>query len=206
MGTEAVDDRVEEPSPGPTWSWRADWTAPVRDRPLPVLLIAVATEAALCLSVGRRPDLAAFLYLGLVGTLLGVIDAHLRRLPDPLTLPSYPAGMVLLGAAAPFLDGGGGRFVDALFGLAALWALFAVQWVVVPSALGFGDVKLSGVLGLYLGWLGMDAWVLGTFAMFVTGGLYAVGLLVLRRAKRKESMPFGPFMLLGALIGILVHA
>ncbi|MFI0351620.1 prepilin peptidase [Actinomadura sp. 9N407] len=156
--------------------------------------------------VGLRPELVAFLYLGVVGTALGFVDVALKRLPDPLTLSSYPIGVALLGAAAPFVEDGGGRFVAALVGLAALWALFAVQWFCFPNALGFGDVKLSGVLGLYLGWFGTDAWVLGVFSMFLLGGLYSIGLLVLRRAGRKETIPFGPFMLLGALVGVVAYA
>ncbi|MFB4312815.1 prepilin peptidase [Actinomadura sp. 21ATH] len=188
------------------WSWRADWMEPVRARPVPVAVVAVLVCGVLGWRVGVRAELAAFLYLGLVGTALGFVDAALRRLPDPLTLTSYPVGLVLLGAAVPFTEAGGQRYVGALVGMAVLWVFFAVQWFMLPNALGLGDVKLSGVLGLYLGWLGSGAWVLGVFAMFVTGGLYSIGLLVLRRAGRKESIPFGPFMLLGAFVGIVAYA
>jgi leader peptidase (prepilin peptidase) / N-methyltransferase len=202
MSAETVPDAAS----GPAWSWRADWTTPIRRHAVPVALAALAVETVVVLRLGLRPDLVAFVLLGLTGTLLGCVDVALKRLPDPLTLPSYPLGIGLLGAAAPFMSDGGERFVGALLGMAALWVLFAVQWFLLPKAMGFGDVKLSGVLGLHLGWLGMDAWMLGTFAMFIVGGLYAMALLVLRRAKRGESMPFGPFMLAGALIGILMHA
>jgi len=188
------------------WSLRADWTEPVRRSPVRVLLAGAAVLALLSWRIGLRADLVAFAYLGCVGVVLGVVDVALRRLPDPLTLPSYPIGMVLLGAAAPSTTDGGGRFIDALIGLGVLWGLFFLQWVVVPRALGFGDVKLSGVLGLYLGWLGFDAWTLGVLAMFVLGGLYSIGLIVFRRVGRKATIPFGPFMLLGALVGVLVHA
>ncbi|GAA2421108.1 hypothetical protein GCM10010191_35610 [Actinomadura vinacea] len=191
-----------EPSPETVWSWRADWTEPLRHHPILVTLCVLVVETVLGLRVGLQPDLVAFAYLGIVGTALGFIDVHLRRLPDPLTLPSYPIVIGLLAAAAPFTGNGGGHFVTALIGSASLWAIFAVQWFFVPDALGLGDVKLSGVLGLYLGWLGADAWMLGVFAMFVIGGSYAVGLLVSRRAGRKESIPFGPFMLLGTLVGV----
>jgi leader peptidase (prepilin peptidase)/N-methyltransferase len=169
-------------------------------------VVAVVIGAVLVWRVGLRPELAAFLYLGLVGTALGFVDVALRRLPDPLTLTSYPIGVALLGAAAPFVEDGGGRYVAALVGLAVLWVLFAVQWFCLPNALGLGDVKLSGILGLYLGWFGADAWMLGVFAMFLLGGLYSIGLLVLRRVGRKASIPFGPFMLLGTFVGVVAYA
>ncbi|TDC73687.1 prepilin peptidase [Actinomadura sp. 7K507] len=141
-----------------------------------------------------------------VGVALAVVDVQLRRLPDPLTLTSYPLGIALLMAAVPFTGDGGHRFVSALIGLAVLWVLFLVQWFIAPSALGFGDVKLSGVLGLYLGWLGADAWLLGVLAMFLFGGVYSAVMLAARRARLKSTIPFGPFMLAGALLAVLVFA
>lgn len=202
----SVESPTGESPTGSAWSLRADWTEPVRRRPVPVLLTGVVALALLVWRIGLRPDLVAFAYLACVGAVLGAVDIALRRLPDPLTLPSYPIGAALLGAAAAFTDDGGDRFVDALIGFGVLWGLFVLQWVVLPRALGLGDVKLSGVLGLYLGWLGYDAWTFGVLAMFVFGGLYSVALIVLRRASRGATIPFGPFMLLGTLAAVLVHA
>ncbi|MBC6461011.1 prepilin peptidase [Actinomadura sp. HBU206391] len=182
-----------------------DWLEPVSRRPLPVALVAAAVVAVLAVRIGLRPELAAFCYLGVVGAVLAFIDAALHRLPDPLTLPSYPIGAALLGIAVPFTDDGGTRYLHALAGLGALLLLFVVQWVITADAIGLGDVKLSGVLGLYLGWLGSSAWVMGVFAMFVLGGVYAVGLLVTRRATRKSAIPFGPFMLAGALAAVVSY-
>ncbi len=73
----------------------------------------------------------------------------------------------------------------------------------VPEGDGFGDVKLAGLLGLYLGWVGWGALAVGSFAAFVLGGVFSVGLLMLRRAGRKTGIPFGPWMLLGAAVGIV---
>jgi leader peptidase (prepilin peptidase)/N-methyltransferase len=69
--------------------------------------------------------------------------------------------------------------------------------------MGFGDVKLSGVLGLYLGWLGWGVWAVGLFLGFLFGGLFGVALIALRRGGRKTAVPFGPFMLLGVLVAVL---
>lgn len=196
--------RPPEEAAGPVWSLQADWTEPIRRRPVPVALAALVVAALLGWRIGLRPEAVAFAYLGAVGVVLSVIDIALKRLPDPLTYSSYPIGLVLLGIAVPFTDGG--RFGVALLGMVAMFGLFAVQWFIVPHAMGLGDVKLSGTLGLYLGWLGWDAWILGLFGMFVLGGVYALAMLISRRAGRGATIPFGPFMIAGTLVAAWAYA
>ncbi|HEX2314314.1 MAG TPA: A24 family peptidase [Thermomonospora sp.] len=197
---------MDAPAEHSEGSGRRDWFAPVARRPVPVALGVLAVVALLAFRIGPRPELAAYTCFGVVAVLLTVIDAEIRRLPDPLTLPSYPAGVALLGLAAPFTDDGGSRLLHALVGMAALWLLYAAQWFLVPGQLGFGDVKLAGVLGLYLGWLGLPAALTGVLAIHVTSGVYALGLLATRRAGPRTQIPFGPFMTLGTLVGVVVHA
>ena len=69
--------------------------------------------------------------------------------------------------------------------------------------MGFGDVKLAGVLGLYLGWLGWGEVIVGGFLGFLFGGVVGIALMVMGKAGRKSKIPFGPFMLAGALVAIL---
>jgi len=152
--------------------------------------------------VGAHAVLAALLYLAAVGTVLAFIDVEVKRLPDRFTLPSYGVVAALLAVAAPFTGGGWRHFEHALIGMAAMFALYAVQAFVVPSGIGLGDVKLSGVLGLCLGWFGARAWVTGLLVTYLLGGVIAVGVLIVRRT-RKGEFPFGPSMLLGALVGVL---
>lgn len=165
-------------------------------------LVTAALYGVLGWCVGLEPVLPALLYLAAVGTLLGFIDIEVKRLPDRFTLPSYGMAAALLGVAAPFTDDGPRRFAHALIGMAVLFVLYFAQAFVAPSGIGMGDVKLSGVLGLYLGWFGQDAWVLGLLATYLLGGLAAVGIMVVRRS-RKGEFPFGPYMLAGALISVL---
>jgi leader peptidase (prepilin peptidase)/N-methyltransferase len=195
-------DAAQEPAQdGPHWS------EPLRARPLAVAAGCAVVVALLTWRIGARPDLPAFVYLGVVGVALGVIDAAIKRLPDPLTLPSYGVVAALLGVAAFFTGNGGARFVHALIGMAALYAWFALQVMFLPvGAMYAGDAKLGGVLGLALGWLGWQAWLLGLVATVFLAGIAGVALLAARRAGRKSEFPYGPYMLLGSLIAILLHA
>lgn len=143
----------------------------------------------------------AYWYLAAIGMALAWIDVDTHRLPDAIVLPSYPVAVVLLvGATAAAGDWGAG--LRALLGGVILLAFYLLLVVVYPAGMGLGDVKLAGVLGLYLAWLGWGALVVGAFAAFLVGGVFAVGLLLARRAGRRSGIPFGPWMILGAAIGI----
>lgn len=183
-----------------------DWAEPVIRRASAVIVVTVAVLALMVWRIGLGAALPAFCYLAVAGVVLAVIDIALKRLPDPLTLTSYAAGLVLLGVAAVATEHGGARFVHALIGMVALFLLYAVQWFFWPAQIGLGDVKLAGVLGLYLGWLGRIAWVAGICAGFVLAAAFSLFLLVSRRATLKSSIPFGPFMLAGALVAVLAYA
>ncbi|WP_283133617.1 prepilin peptidase [Rhizohabitans arisaemae] len=187
----------------------ADGFAPVDEGPGPRLRlvwppwIEVGTAAAAGLVVWRVDEpalLPAYLSGVLAGSALAVVDRRIKRLPDPLTLTWYPVAFVLLAAAAPYTSGWPG-LLAAISGMAGLLLIYGIFWLIKPDGLGFGDVKLAGVLGLLLGRLGWDAWLIGAFAGHLLAALYAVLLLATRRATWRSDFPFGPFMLLGALMG-----
>lgn len=175
-----------------------------RPRDVVVPVLAAVTCAAFAVRFGLSPVLPAYLYLALVAMPLAAIDVEQHRLPDVLTLPSYPISLALLGVAAPFVPSGGRHMIGALVGLAALGLVYLVLFLVNSSGIGFGDVKLAGVLGAYLGWLGADTWIVGAFLGVLFGGVYALALVVMRKATRKTQIPFGPFMLAGALVAVLL--
>jgi leader peptidase (prepilin peptidase)/N-methyltransferase len=169
-------------------------------------LVTAAAFAGLWLRFGATPLLAAFCYFAAVGVPLAFIDARHRRLPDLLTLPSYPAALLLLGVAAPFVPSGSRHFGYGLIGMAAVWLFFVLQAFVYPAGIGWGDVKLSGVIGLYLGWFGAGAVLGGVTAGYLLAAATGIGLIAARRATRKSQIPFGPFMIAGAFAVLLAEA
>ena len=162
-------------------------------------LTDVPTEALPLVS--RLLSLVAFLWLAGVSVALAVIDLEHHRLPNAIVLPSYAVGGALL-AASSILVGDWPALVRAAIGLASLFAFYLIAALSYPGGMGFGDVKLAGVLGLYLAWLGWGEFAVGAFAAFLLGGLFAVVLLVTRRVERTGGIPFGPWMLAGAWVGV----
>lgn len=176
---------------------------PISTRYPAVEILTALVFSAMALRFGYDWVLPAFLYLGAVGVALALIDLDVKRLPDALTLPSYGVGAVLLGVAS-VANGEPGVMIRAGLGALALFVFYFILLVVYPAGMGFGDVKLAGVLGLYLAYLGWGSLVVGGFFGFLLGAVVGGGLMLIRRAGRKTMIPFGPFMLAGALLAIFV--
>lgn len=159
--------------------------------------------SVMALRFGYDPVLPAYLYLAAVGVALALIDLDVKRLPDVLTLPSMAVAAVSLTVAAVASDDTAALLRSAI-GAAALGGFYFVVWFAYPAGMGFGDVKLAPTLGAYLGWLSYGVLVAGAFLGFLYGGLIGVGIVLFADGGRKTKIPFGPFMLLGALTAVLV--
>ncbi|WP_394816818.1 prepilin peptidase [Streptomyces lonegramiae] len=168
---------------------------------------AAALTALVCgvlaAAVGARPELAVWLLLTPPLVLLAGVDLAVHRLPDVLTLPLAAGAAALLGVAA-LLPHSAGSWRRALLGGAALGGAYLLLFLISPSGMGFGDVKLALGLGVTLGWYGWAVLVLGACAGLLLGSCYAVALLATRRATRGTGMAFGPFMILGACAGLVL--
>jgi len=149
------------------------------------------------------PLLPLVLVLTAAGVALTVIDLDHHRLPNAIVLTLYPVtvgGLLLAGAL-------GGRWPLVAAGIgAALWlVVIGIPWLVSGGrGMGFGDVKLAPVLGVTLGWWALSASVVGLFLAFGLGAVVGIILMIAGRAGRKTALPFGPFLLAGALVGLLV--
>ena len=142
--------------------------------------------------------LAAYLAFAAVAVALALIDLDVHRLPDVIVLPSYPVLGVLLALGAG-VDG----LLRAAVGAAVLFAFFYAIAIAAPGGIGFGDVKLAGVVGGMTAAVSWGAFVTGAFGAFVLGALAGVLLMLGRRASGRTAVPFGPFMLLAAWASIL---
>ncbi|GAA3088530.1 prepilin peptidase [Streptosporangium carneum] len=144
----------------------------------------------------------AYGWLAVVAVPLLFVDVAVHRLPDRLTAAAYLGTTTLLTATA-LLTGGYGDLLRAFLGGLALVAFYLLLFLVNPSGMGLGDVKLAASLGTALGWLGWHTLVTGAFLGFAYGALYGGALLLARRAGRGAEIPFGPFMILGAFTVVL---
>ncbi|WP_217235290.1 A24 family peptidase [Streptomyces sp. AC555_RSS877] len=172
----------------------------------PVLALVTALLCAgLAAATDTRPEIAVWLLLAPVGVLLAVVDLRVQRLPDVLTLPLAGAALVLLGLVA-LVPEHAGSWPSAALGALALGAGYLVLWLANPGGMGFGDVKLALGTGALLGWYGWGTVLLGTLAGFLSGALYGGALVVARRAGRRTAIPFGPFLIAGAYLGLLTGA
>lgn len=168
-----------------------------------VELLTAVVFGVLAAALSDQPwAIPAYLWVGGVGVALAAIDIETHRLPDVLTLPSYPVVAALLVIPAVAYDAWS-SYLTAVLSALVLFAFYFVLLLIKPGAMGMGDVKLSGVLGLILGWLGWGVLAFGGFLGFLLGGVLGAALMAVGRAGRKSKIPFGPFMLAGALLAVL---
>jgi leader peptidase (prepilin peptidase)/N-methyltransferase len=165
------------------------------------LLFVVVAWRLVRLDLGSA--VPAWLYFTATGVALAAIDLELRRLPTAIIAPSYVVLGVLLGLSAVWQHDGW-SFVRAVIGAVVLFGFFALVVVVYPAGMGFGDVRLAGLVGGVLAYLSWASLLIGAFAGFLIGAVVGVALIVAGRGGRKTAVPFGPFMIAGALLALFV--
>ncbi|HIZ98497.1 MAG TPA: A24 family peptidase [Candidatus Janibacter merdipullorum] len=174
------------------------WVAPVA----PVVGVLLARS----LADAPWPVLLPYLALVPTGLALAAIDADVHRLPNAITLPLVPVVLVLLaGASAATGD------AEALrrAGWAALLVgggFLALAFLLYGRSIGMGDAKLVVSLAPALGWLSWSHVLLGLWLGFVIGGLVALGLLLTRRATKGTHLAFGPSLVAGVLLAVVLSS
>jgi len=143
------------------------------------------------------------LYFVAVSIALALIDLDTHTLPNKIVLPSYPivAGLLVVASA---LEAEWARLLTAALGMIILFGFYFLLAMISPRGMGFGDVKLAGVIGMLLGWLGWGPLAVGGFSAFLLGGLFSILLIATKRVSRKGGIPFGPWMLAGAFVGVAI--
>lgn len=182
------------------------------DRPLPgrpaVLAVAVPVLwGVLAWRLGGLSQgavLPAYLLLAWAGVALFWIDVDVHRLPEGLTLPVIPVLGILL-AVASATTGEWGALLRAVVCGAAGWLVYAVLAFVVPGGLGLGDATLGGLVALPLGYLGWGVPIVGFVVAYLVSGVVALIGLVTRRLSLRSHIAFGPFIVVGAFVAVLVR-
>lgn len=129
---------------------------------------------------------------------LSAVDLARHRLPNRVLLPTLAALAVLITAWA-VATGDAGGFGRALLGLVGTGGVLALAALATRGGLGFGDVKLGALLGMWTGWLAPAAPAVMLLAAFVVGGVAAIVALA-RGATGRATLPFGPMLATGAAI------
>lgn len=167
-----------------------------------VELVSAALFALVAVRVGLDWALPGFLLFAWTLLVVAVIDADTRKIPNRLTYPLTPALLVLLALAA-LLNGDPLVALRALLGGVVGFAALLLLALVSPRGMGMGDVKLAAFVGIGLGYLGWPYVLLGLFGSFLLGGVVAITLLATRLRARKDLIPFGPYLAVGALLTLL---
>jgi leader peptidase (prepilin peptidase)/N-methyltransferase len=171
-----------------------------------VEVLCAALFATLAAVVGEEPELPAYLILtaGLVA--LSLVDLATFRLPDRIVFPLTGLVVAAFGVAAA-VDGDGERLLRALAAGAATTLVLGTLHLVAPAGMGFGDVKLSFVLGVALGWESWEAVAVGLFLACALGAVVGIAVGVIGGGGiRGRRIPFGPFLAAGTLLAVLVAA
>jgi leader peptidase (prepilin peptidase)/N-methyltransferase len=154
------------------------------------------------LVIGANWALPAYLFFVATTVALVLTDLDHKRIPNRILYPATVIALVLLvaGAAAegnlsavPRAVAGGGIY----FGLLLVIALLA------RGGFGMGDVKLAFLLGTFLAFPSWDTLGAGIFLAFLIGGVASLLLLITKRKGRKDAIPFGPPLILGAWIAVV---
>ena len=170
---------------------------------LAATLLTAGAFGDLAWRFGYQFDLLPYGVLAAVGVALGLIDLIEQRLPSELVY----SGAVLVGAllaTSAVLNSRGPDLLRALAGMTILAAFYLVLALASGGGLGAGDVKLGGLLGLALGWLGWSALVTATFLGWFVAAIVWLILRAARRTPRGSLLPMGPFLVLGALLAVAV--
>lgn len=167
-------------------------------------VIAAACGALLGAATGPDWPLLWLVPLVPVAVALSVIDWHTRLLPRRIVVPATLA-TILVVTVVGLATGERDALVRALLGMVVARSFFWVLWWLRSAGMGFGDVRLAAPVGLVLGWVGWGALALGLWIGFIAFAVPAAGLALVRRDRTvlKKSFPFGPFMVIGALVGLV---
>lgn len=151
--------------------------------------------------IGVRWVLPAYVFFVLITVLLTLTDLDAKLIPNRITFRAGPAAGAMLVVGA-FLDGDAERIVWAAIGAAGYFVFMLILALIVPGGLGFGDVKLAPILGAFVAAEHLGYVLVAALGSYVIGGLTSAVLLITRLKSRKDTIPFGPYMVIAAYVAL----
>ncbi|MET0966396.1 MAG: prepilin peptidase [Nakamurella sp.] len=182
----------------------ADCRVPISVRyPLVEMLTALLFVAVFLrfADLQQLATLPAILYFTAMGISLSVIDLDVGRLPNAIVYPSYFVVGSLLAIAA-LVQRDPAALLRAGVGAATLFSAYFLVAFLFPAGMGFGDVKLAGIVGGVLGFMSYPVLAVGAFAAFAIGSAAGITRMITWRRTAGSSIAFGPFMIIGALTAL----
>lgn len=205
VGPQAIR-RLPEPQPDPEDDEVKPLYADIADARLLAAWLAVGSAVAAALVAWQVPDelVPAWVLFCAMGSWLTYIDLRTRYLPFLLTVPLH-VGVLALVALGAFLLDDWDVLVHGLIGNAvvfgAFWLIHFMGRFFRGGAFGYGDVRLGGIIGLALGALGSQPTFIGTYAGWLLGAIFGVVHTMRTRRGIRSSYAFGPYLVIGAVIG-----
>ena len=132
---------------------------------------------------------------------ISVIDSQRQIIPNYIVYPTIFLSVPLLAFAA-LVQGEGDRFGHAMLGATLAWLALFVIHMISPSGMGFGDVRLAFVLGLFLAWISLTHVLVGIFLGVALIAVIGVVLALFRLKSLQEHIAFGPFLAVGSTLAV----
>ena len=207
LGVPALIAEIPEPTRQAGEAGEARYATVAADPGLQLRAAIVAAVAGALLggAVGIDWPLLFLLPLVPVSVALAFVDLHTHLLPTKVIWPTL-AGTAALAAVAAVASGDPWAFVRAVVGGLVVFAFFHALWWIHPAGMGYGDVRLSAVVGFVLGYFGWAALLVGVYGAFLVFAVLGVARALRRRDRSalRTPLPFGPFLLGGALLGVVL--
>jgi leader peptidase (prepilin peptidase)/N-methyltransferase len=170
------------------------------------VMATAALFAGTVLRFGADWVVPAYLVFFVCLVAVTVIDFQRQIIPNRIVYPTIFAAIPLLAMAA-LAGHEWDRFGHALMGASLAWLSLLVIHLISPGGMGFGDVRLAFVLGLFLGWISLGHVFTGLFLGVVLISVVGIGLSVLRLRRLSDHIAFGPFLAGGSILAVFAgHA
>ena len=177
-------------------------SAPISWRYPMVELVTAGLFVAMAFRFGPDAVVAAFCLFMAFLLAVTVVDLEHFIVPNRIVYPTLGLSVILLAVAAA-ADHHWNLLARSAIGGAIGFVALGVIHVIQPRGMGFGDVRMAGIIGIYLGWLGLPQLAVGLFLAFLLAGVIGVGLVVFGGRGAKTRVPFAPFLAAGALLTVV---